>query len=98
MASGVGVTYELEFVIKDKNAKQWIQSMQKEAEKLAKTLDKVSLNNFNKQMQHMQKHLQAQGDKLKSQMKMALDMMNSLVTVKTVISLLDNVKKETQEA
>ena len=38
MASGVGVTYELEFVIKDKNAKQWIHSMQKEAEKLAKEL------------------------------------------------------------
>ena len=44
MASGVGVTYELEFVIKDKNAKQWIQSMQKEAERLAKALDKVTLN------------------------------------------------------
>ena len=98
MASGVGVTYELEFVIKDKNAKQWIQSMQKEAEKLAKTLDKVSLNNFNKQMQHMQKHLQAQGDKLKSQMKMAQDMMKTLGTGKTVKSGLDNVKKETQEA
>lgn len=26
MASGVGVTYELEFAIKGKNAKQWIQS------------------------------------------------------------------------
>lgn len=98
MASGVGVTYELEFVIKDKNAKQWIQSMQKEAEKLAKTLDKVSLNNFNKQIQHMQKHLQAQGDKLKSQMKMAQDMMKTLRTGKTVKSGLDNVKKETQEA
>ena len=98
MASGVGVTYELEFVIKDKNAKQWIQSMQKEAEKLAKTLDKVSLNNFNKQIQHMQKHLQAQGDKLKSQMKMAQDMMKTLGTGKTVKSGLDNVKKETQEA
>ena len=56
MASGVGVTYELEFVIKDKNAKQWIQSMQKEAERLAKALDKVTLNNFNKQLQHMQKN------------------------------------------
>jgi len=98
MASGVGVTYELEFVIKDKNAKQWIQSMQKEAEKLVKTLDKVSLNNFNKQIQHMQKHLQAQGDKLKSQMKMAQDMMKTLGTGKTVKSGLDNVKKETQEA
>ena len=98
MASGVGVTYELEFVIKDKNAKQWIQSMQKEAEKLAKTLDKVSLNNFNKQIQNMQKHLQSQGDKLKSQMKMAQDMMKTLGTGKTVKSGLDNVKKETQEA
>ena len=98
MASGVGVTYELEFVIKDKNAKQWIQSMQKEAEKLAKTLDKVSLNNFNKQMQHMQKHLQAQGDKLKSQMKMAQDMMKTLGTGKTVKRGLDNVKREAQEA
>ena len=44
--------------------------MQKEAERLVKILDKVSLNNFNKQIQHMQKHLQAQGDKLKFQMKM----------------------------
>lgn len=98
MASGVGVTYELEFVIKDKNAKQWIQSMQKEAEKLAKTLDKVSLNNFNKQIQNMQKHLQSQGDKLKSQMKTAQEMMKTLGTGKTVKSGLDNVKKETQEA
>lgn len=98
MASGVGVTYELEFVIKDKNAKQWIQSMQKEAERLAKALDKVTLNNFNKQIQHMQKHLQSQGDKLKSQLKMAQDMMKSLGTGKTVKSGLDNVKKETQEA
>ena len=98
MASGVGVTYELEFVIKDKNAKQWIQSMQKEAEKLAKTLDKVSLNNFNKQIQNMQKHLQSQGDKLKSQMKTAQEMMKTLGTGKTVKSGLDSVKKETQEA
>ena len=98
MASGVGVTYELEFVIKDKNAKQWIQSMQKEAEKLAKTLDKVSLNNFNKQIQNMQKHLQSQGDKLKSQMKTAQEMMKTLGTGKTVKSGLDNIKKETQEA
>ena len=94
MASGVGVTYELEFVIKDKNAKQWIQSMQKEAEKLAKILDKVSLNNFNKQMQHMQKHLQAQGDKLKSQMKMAQDMMKTLGTGKTVKKRNTRSKKE----
>lgn len=98
MASGVGVTYELEFVIKDKNAKQWIQSMQKEAERLAKALDKVTLNNFNKQIQHMQKHLQSQGDKLKSQLKTAQDMMKTLGTGKTVKSGLDNVKKETQEA
>ena len=98
MASGVGVTYELEFVIKDKNAKQWIQSMQKEAERLAKALDKITLNNFNKQIQHMQKHLQSQGDKLKSQLKTAQDMMKSLGTGKNVKSGLDNVKRETQEA
>ena len=98
MASGVGVTYELEFVIKDKNAKQWIQSMQKEAERLAKALDKVTLNNFNKQLQHMQKHLHSQGDKLKSQLKMAQDMMKSLGTGKTVKSGLENVKKDTQSA
>ncbi len=98
MASGVGVTYELEFVIKDKNAKQWIQSMQKEAERLAKALDKVTLNNFNKQIQHMQKHLQSQGDKLKSQLKTAQDMMKLLGTGKNVKSGLDNVKRETQEA
>ena len=98
MASGVGVTYELEFVIKDKNSKQWIQSMQKEAERLAKALDKVTLNNFNKQIQHMQKYLQSQGDKLKSQLKTAQDMMKSLGTGKNVKSGLDNVKRETQEA
>lgn len=98
MASGVGVIYELEFVIKDKNAKQWIQSMQKEAERLAKALDKVTLNNFNKQIQHMQKHLQSQGNQLKSQLKTAQDMMKSLGTGKNVKSRLDNVKRETQEA
>ena len=98
MASGVGVTYELEFVIKDKNAKQWIQSMQKEAERLAKALDKVTLNNFNKQIQHMQKHLQSQGNQLKSQLKTAQDMMKSLGTGKNVKSGLDNVKREAQEA
>ena len=98
MASAVGVTYELEFVIKDKNAKQWIQSMQKEAQRLAKALDKVTLNNFNKQIQHMQKHLQSQGNQLKSQLKMAQDMMKSLGTGKTVKGGLDNVKKEAQEA
>ena len=98
MASGVGVTYELEFVIKDKNAKQWIQSMQKEAERLAKALDKVTLNNFNKQIQHMQKHLQSQGNQLKSQLKTAQDMMKSLGTGKNVKSGLDNVKKQAQEA
>ena len=98
MASGVGVTYELEFVIKDKNAKQWIQSMQKEAQRLAKALDKVTLNNFNKQIQHMQKHLQSQGNQLKSQLKMAQDMMKSLGTGKTVKSGLENVKKDTQSA
>ena len=98
MASGVGVTYELEFVIKDKNAKQWIQSMQKEAQRLAKALDKVTLNNFNKQIQHMQKHLQSQGNQLKSQLKTAQDMMKSLGTGKNVKSGLDNVKRETQEA
>ena len=97
MASGVGVTYELEFVIKDKNAKQWIQSMQKEAQRLAKALDKVTLNNFNKQIQHMQKHLQSQGNQLKSQLKMAQDMMKSLGTGKNVKSGLDNVKKQAQE-
>lgn len=97
MASAVGVTYELEFVIKDKNAKQWIQSMQKEAERLAKALDKVTLNNFNKQIQHMQKHLQSQGNQLKSQLKMAQDMMKSLGTGKNVKSGLDNVKKQAQE-
>ena len=98
MASGVGVTYELEFVIKDKNAKQWIQSMQKEAERLAKALDKVTLNNFNKQIQHMQKHLQSQGNQLKSQLKMAQEMMKSLGTGKNVKSGLDNVKKDAQAA
>ena len=98
MASGVGVTYELEFVIKDKNAKQWIQSMQKEAQRLAKALDKVTLNNFNKQIQHMQKHLQSQGNQLKSQLKTAQDMMKSLGTGKNVKSGLDNVKKQAQEA
>lgn len=72
--------------------------MQKEAERLVKILDKVSLNNFNKQIQHMQKHLQAQGDKLKFQMKMAQDMMKILGTGKTVKSGLDNVKKDTQAA
>ena len=97
MASAVGVTYELEFVIKDKNAKQWIQSMQKEAQRLAKALDKVTLNNFNKQIQHMQKHLQSQGNQLKSQLKMAQDMMKSLGTGKNVKSGLDNVKKQAQE-
>ena len=98
MASGVGVTYELEFVIKDKNAKQWIQSMQKEAQRLAKALDKVTLNNFNKQIQHMQKHLQSQGNQLKSQLKMAQEMMKSLGTGKNVKSGLDNVKKDAQAA
>nr|DAI37985.1 MAG TPA: minor tail protein [Caudoviricetes sp.] len=98
MASGVGVTYELEFVIKDKNTKQWIQSMQKEAQRLAKALDKVTLNNFNKQIQHMQKHLQSQGNQLKSQLKMAQEMMKSLGTGKNVKNGLDNVKKDAQAA
>ena len=98
MASGVGGTFELEFVIKDKNAKQWIQSMQKEAQRLAKALDKVTLNNFNKQIQHMQKHLQSQGNQLKSQLKMAQEMMKSLGTGKNVKSGLDNVKKDAQAA
>ena len=96
MASGVGVTYELEFVIKDKNAKYWIQSMRKEAERLAKALNKASLDNFNKQIQHIKKHLQSQGNQLKSQLKMAQDMMKSLGTGKTVKSGLDNVKKDAQ--
>ena len=96
MASGVGVTYELEFVIKDKNAKYWIQSMRKEAEMLAKALNKASLDNFNKQIQHIKKHLQSQGNQLKSQLKMAQDMMKSLGTGKTVKSGLDNVKKDAQ--
>ncbi|WP_304180945.1 phage tail tape measure protein [Leptotrichia trevisanii] len=98
MASGVGVTYELEFVIKDKNAKRWIESVRKEAERLAKALDKVTLNNFNKQIQHMQKHLQSQGNQLKSQLKMAQEMMKSLGTGKNIKSGLDNVKKDTQAA
>ena len=72
--------------------------MQKEAERLAKALDKVTLNNFNKQIQHMQKHLQSQGNQLKSQLKTAQDMMKSLGTGKNVKSGLDNVKRETQEA
>ena len=96
MASGVGVTYELEFVIKDKNAKYWIQSMRKEAERLAKALNKASLDNFNKQIQYIKKHLQSQGNQLKSQLKMAQDMMKSLGTGKTVKSGLDNVKKDAQ--
>ncbi|MBF4805527.1 MAG: hypothetical protein HXM47_02900, partial [Pseudoleptotrichia goodfellowii] len=44
MSSGVGVTYELEFVIKNDKARKAIESMIKNAERLVKTLDRVTLS------------------------------------------------------
>lgn len=44
MSSGVGVTYELEFVIKNDKARKAIEAMIKNAERLVKTLDRVTLS------------------------------------------------------
>lgn len=43
MSSGIGVTYELDFVIKDDKAIRAIENMMKQAQKLADTLDKATM-------------------------------------------------------
>lgn len=66
MSSELGVTYELEFVIKDKRALDAIQNMMKNAQKLVDTLDKVTLEKASKQAQNFKADIKQASDSLKN--------------------------------
>lgn len=66
MSSELGVTYSLEFVIKDKKALEAIQNMMKNAQKLVDTLDKVSLEKASKQAQNFKADIKQASDSLKN--------------------------------
>ena len=66
MSSELGVTYSLEFVIKDKRALEAIQNMMKNAQKLVDTLDKVSLEKASKQAQSFKADIKQASDSLKN--------------------------------
>lgn len=66
MSSELGVTYSLEFVIKDKKALEAIQNMMKNAQKLVDTLDKVSLEKASKQAQSFKADIKQASDSLKN--------------------------------
>ena len=53
MASSVGVVYQLDFLVNDKNAKKAIETMQKQAETMLKTLDKFNLKQATKQVENL---------------------------------------------
>ena len=66
MSSELGVTYSLEFVIKDKRALEARQNMMKNAQKLVDTLDKVSLEKASKQAQNFKADIKQASDSLKN--------------------------------
>lgn len=66
MSSELGITYSLEFVIKDKRALEAIQNMMKNAQKLVDTLDKVSLEKASKQAQSFKADIKQASDSLKN--------------------------------
>lgn len=66
MSSELGVTYSLEFVIKDKRALEAIQNMMKNAQKLVDTLDKVNLEKASKQAQSFKADIKQASDSLKN--------------------------------
>ena len=66
MSSELGVTYSLEFVIKDKRALDAIQNMMKNAQKLVDTLDKVTLEKASKQAQNFKADIKQASDSLKN--------------------------------
>lgn len=66
MSSELGVTYSLEFLIKDKRALDAIQNMMKNAQKLVDTLDKVSLEKASKQAQSFKADIKQASDSLKN--------------------------------
>jgi phage tail tape measure protein, TP901 family len=66
LSSELGVTYSLEFVIKDKRALEAIQNMMKNAQKLVDTLDKVSLEKASKQAQNFKADIKQASDSLKN--------------------------------
>jgi phage tail tape measure protein, TP901 family len=66
LSSELGVTYSLEFVIKDKRALDAIQNMMKNAQKLVDTLDKVSLEKASKQAQNFKADIKQASDSLKN--------------------------------
>jgi phage tail tape measure protein, TP901 family len=66
LSSELGVTYSLEFVIKDKKALEAIQNMMKNAQKLVDTLDKVSLEKASKQAQSFKADIKQASDSLKN--------------------------------
>ena len=66
MSSELGITYSLEFVIKDKRALDAIQNMMKNAQKLVDTLDKVTLEKASKQAQNFKADIKQASDSLKN--------------------------------
>lgn len=66
MSSELGVTYSLEFIIKDKRALDAIQNMMKNAQKLVDTLDKVTLEKASKQAQNFKADIKQASDSLKN--------------------------------
>lgn len=66
MSSELGVTYSLEFIIKDKRALDAIQNMMKNAQKLVDTLDKVNLEKASKQAQNFKADIKQASDSLKN--------------------------------
>jgi phage tail tape measure protein, TP901 family len=66
LSSELGVTYSLEFVIKDKRALDAIQNMMKNAQKLVDTLDKVNLEKASKQAQNFKADIKQASDSLKN--------------------------------
>lgn len=65
MSAGTGVTYELEFKFTDKGTLNFLKKLNQEAEKIAKSLDKISLKNLSKQAENLKKAMGSNNDVMK---------------------------------
>lgn len=79
MSAGTGVTYELEFKFTDKGTLNFLKKLNQEAEKIAKSLDKISLKNLSKQAENLKKVMSNNNDVMKQQVKIAKQATDTMV-------------------
>ena len=79
MSAGTGVTYELEFKFTDKGTLNFLKKLNQEAEKIAKSLDKISLKNLSKQAENLKKVMSNNNDVMKQQVKIAKQVTDTMV-------------------